>query len=200
MSHWTVSPIVASGGPGFLLAPQTFKVTIHVLNTTPGVLFSFHCLLLLWWGPGSLWFLTATLGSSNNVCSAKVCGSPLEHQSLSLLSPVFPHRSHIGCQSLSPTITLVASTQYQSYTELLPGSSGSKVFNLRGWQQMFMGVLSSHWTYWGRKECETVMLVGPSDQWEPGLTPVPSVKNTNTQLQYSLYCYSWDWFRQETDG
>ena len=52
---------------------------------------------------------------------------------------------------MSPTITLVASTQYQSYTELLPGSSGSKVFNLRGWQQMFMGVLSSHWTYWGKE-------------------------------------------------
>ena len=37
----------------------------------------------------------------------------------------------IPCE-LSPTITLVASTQYQSYTELLPVSSGSKVFNLRG--------------------------------------------------------------------
>ena len=33
---------------------------------------------------------------------------------------------------VSPTITLVASAQSQSQTELLPGSSGSKVFNLRG--------------------------------------------------------------------
>ena len=39
---------------------------------------------------------------------------------------------------------------------------------------MFMGVLSSHWTYEERKECGTVMLVGSSDKWEPGLTPVPS--------------------------
>ena len=45
------------------------------------------------------------------------------------------------------------------------------------------------------------MLVGVGDGWEPGLTPVPSQrpqdsipyrdirtgKNTNTQLQYSLY-------------
>ena len=38
------------------------------------------------------------------------------HQSLltSLQSSIFPHRSLIGRQSLSPTITLVASTQYQS--------------------------------------------------------------------------------------
>ena len=132
MSRRTASSIVASGGPGFLLAPQMSKVTIHVLNTTPGVLFSFHCSRSLWWGPGSLWFLTATLGSSNDVCSAKVCGLPFRHQNLSLLSPVFPHRPHIGRQSLSPTITLVASAQFQSQTELLPGSSGSKVFNLRG--------------------------------------------------------------------
>ena len=189
---------VGDQGSSWLLKRSKSLLTSWTL--TPGVLFTFHCSRLLWWGPGSLWFLTATLGSSIDVCSAKVCGSPFGHQSLSPLSPVFPHRSHIGRQSLSPTITLVASTQYQSYTELLPGSSGSKVFNLRGWQQMFMGVLSSHWTYWGRKECETVMLVGSSDKWEPGLTPVPSVKNTNTQLQYSLYCYSWDWFKQETDS
>ena len=39
---------------------------------------------------------------------------------------------------------------------------------------MFMGVLSSHWTYEERKECRTVMLVGSRDKWEPGLTPVPS--------------------------
>ena len=39
---------------------------------------------------------------------------------------------------------------------------------------MFMGVLSSHWTYEERKECRTVMLVGVGDGWEPGLTPVPS--------------------------
>ena len=25
-------------------------------------------------------------------------------------------------------------------------------------------------------------------------------KNTNTQLQYGLYCYSWDWLRQEIDS
>ena len=60
-------------GPGFLLAPQMLRVTVHVLNTAPGMLFTFHCPRLLWWGPGSLWFLTATLGSSIKVCSTKVC-------------------------------------------------------------------------------------------------------------------------------
>ena len=45
---------------------------------------------------------------------------------------------------------------------------------------MFMGVLSSHWTYEEGKECRTIMLVRAVDHREPGLTPVPSRKNTKT--------------------
>ena len=47
MRRGTVSSTAASGGPGFLLAPQMLKATIHILNTTlltPGVTtFTFHC-------------------------------------------------------------------------------------------------------------------------------------------------------------
>ena len=66
---------------------------------------------------------------------------------------------------------------------------------------MFMGVLSSHWTYEERKECGTVMLVGAGDEWGARIDSstfsalqdsIPyrdtrTGKNTNTQLQYSLY-------------
>ena len=69
---------------------------------------------------------------------------------------------------------------------------------------MFMGVLSSHWTYEEGEECRTVMLVGAVDHRKSGLTPVPSqLRKTVSlieilalgriqthQLQYSLYCYS----------
>ena len=80
---------------------------------------------------------------------------------------------------------------------------------------MFMGVLSSHWTYEERKECGTVMLVGSSDKWKPGLTPVPSQLHKTVspietlalgRIQTHRFStvfidYSWDWLigEQETD-
>ena len=76
-------------GSSWLL--KRFRVTIHVWNTAPGTVSRSTCLektRLLWWGPGSLWFLTATLGSSNEsvvpksvvlLSGTKVCNLYLQY-------------------------------------------------------------------------------------------------------------------------
>ena len=145
MRRGAVSSITASGGPGFLLAPQTFRVNIHVLDTAPGMLLMFHCSRRHWWGLESLWFLTAHSAPQTKSVSPKSSKSSVfphrPHIGRQSLSPIMANcrcwslsysGPHIGCQSLSPTITLVESAQYQSTLSSYQVVRVSKVFNLRG--------------------------------------------------------------------